>query len=186
VFNFNFFSLTTIYPTDYHSLAEGFDRSLAEYLPIKDWGKPGDVNNLQMKWHLPSLEERLFAEQLLHRFLHQNLNKLDDHVDQEETLPREELQRTLSHILDCILGIRDLRHLFKIFSALILLVFYIGSGAMLPPWQEEPINVVESAVTLTLPLKFSHSDAQSWHISFRNGQQIRLTIAQTVKIKRNL
>ena len=58
-----------------------------------------------------------------------------------------------------------------------------GSGAVLPPWQEEPINVVQSAVTLTLPLKFSHSDAESWHISFRNGQQIRLTIAQTVSLQ---
>ena len=122
-FYYYFFSLTTIYPTDYHSIAEGFDRSLGEYLPIRDWGKPGDVNNLKMKWHLPSSDERLFAEKLLHRFLHHNLNKLDDHVDEKTILPREELQRTLSHVLDCILGWNDF-YLFTISSVFIVLVFF--------------------------------------------------------------
>jgi proteasome activator subunit 4 len=151
-------SLTTIYPTDFRSIAEAYDRSLAEYLPIRDWGKPGDLNNLQIKWHFPSKEERLLAEKLLRRYLETNLNKLDEHVDQINTLSREALQRTLSHTLDCILG----------------------AGAVLPPWQEEPISMAESRVKLTLPLQFSHADAENWQISFSNGKHIRLTVAQTV------
>lgn len=151
-------SLTTIYPTDYRSVAEGYDRPLSEYLPIRDWGKPGDMNNLQINWHFPTKEERFIAEKIMERYLEANLKKLDDHVDQTNLLPREALQRTLSHTLDCILG----------------------AGAVLPPWHEEPISVVESSVTLTLPLKFSHSDAEKWQISFPGGKHIRLTVAQTV------
>lgn len=151
-------SLTTIYPTDFRSVAEGYDRSLSEYLPIRDWGKPGDLNNLQINWHFPSKEERMVAEKIMERYLEENLKKLNAHVDQVNTLSREALQRTLSHTLDCILG----------------------AGAVLPPWQEEPISVVESSVALTLPLQFSHSDAENWQICFPNGKHIRHTVAQTV------
>lgn len=111
-----------------------------------------------MKWHVPSAEERLAAERFLHRYLAENLKKLDDHAGQVRALSREELQRTLSHILDCILG----------------------SGAVLPPWQEDPLTVVESKVALTLPLQFSHFNAKDWEIHLADGQPIRLTVAQTV------
>ncbi|XP_057375631.1 proteasome activator complex subunit 4-like [Daphnia carinata] len=158
-------SLTTIYPTDFRSVAEGYDRALSEYLPIRDWGKPGDLNNLQIKWHFPNKEERFLAEKLLKRYLETNLNKLDEHADQIKTLSREELQRTLNHTLDCILG----------------------AGAVLPPWQEEPISMAESSVRLALPLQFSHADAEHWQISFSNGKHVRLTIAQTLfKVVRHL
>lgn len=157
-------SLTTIYPTDYRSVAEGYDRPLSEYLPIRDWGKPGDINNLQINWHFPSKEERLVAEKIMERYLEVNLKKLDGHVDQVDTLSREALQRTLSHTLDCILG----------------------AGAVLPPWQEDPIAMVESSVALTLPLQFSHSDAENWQICFPNGKHIRYTVAQTVTSKKKV
>ena len=150
-------SLTTIYPTDYRSIAEGYDRPLSEYLPIRDWGKPGDMNNLKINWHFPCKEERVVAEKIMERYLEVNLKKLHDHVDQVNILSREALQRTLSHTLDCILG----------------------AGAVLPPWHEE-LSAVESSVTLTLPLQFSHSDAENWQICFPNGKHIRLTVAQTV------
>ena len=111
-----------------------------------------------MNWHVPSVDERQMAERMLHRFLGENLKKLDRHSDQSKSLTREELQRTLSHVLDCILG----------------------SGAVLPPWQEDAIVVVESKVVLTLPLQFSHFDAKAWQIHLSDGQPIRLTIANTV------
>lgn len=151
-------SITTIYPTDYRSVAEGYDRPLSEYLPIRDWGKPGDLNNLQINWHFPSDEERALAEKIMERYLEENLKKLDNHADQVKTLSREALQRTLSHTLDCILG----------------------AGAVLPPWKEEPLPIAESSVGVTLPLQFSHSDAKRLQIQFPNGKPIRFTVAQTV------
>ena len=51
-------SLSTVHPTDYRSIPDTYDPSLSQYLPIRDWGKPGDIDNLQMKWHVPSAEER--------------------------------------------------------------------------------------------------------------------------------
>lgn len=144
----------------FRSVAEGYDRPFSEYLPIRDWGKRGDIHNLKMKWHLPSTEERVLAERLLHRYLDENLKKLNAYVDQTEVLSREVLQRTLSHVLDCTLG----------------------AGAVLPPWEEDPIVVAESRVALTLPLQFSHFDAKAWHIHLADGRPVRLTVAQTVAL----
>ena len=46
---------------------------------------------------------------LLLRYLATNLKKLDYHVDQTNILPREELAKNLSHILDAVMG--SLTHL---------------------------------------------------------------------------
>uniref|UniRef100_A0A8C1Y874 Proteasome activator subunit 4b n=1 Tax=Cyprinus carpio TaxID=7962 RepID=A0A8C1Y874_CYPCA len=49
-------STALTYPTDYCSVPGGFNRPLQEYLPIKDWGRPGDLWNLEIQWHVPSVK----------------------------------------------------------------------------------------------------------------------------------
>lgn len=151
-------SLTTIYPTDYRSVSECRHND-SEYLPLRDWGRPGDVNNLRMKWHMPSPEERAFAGQLLQCYLFENLQLLQRHTDASSgALPREVLQRTLSHSLDCVLG----------------------SGALLPPWDEPALPISKTGVDLALPIHTSHPGAKHLQISFADGANIRLTVAKTV------
>ena len=41
-------SLTTIFPQEYRSCPEGYDRPLSEWLPIRMWGKPGNIHKLQV------------------------------------------------------------------------------------------------------------------------------------------
>ena len=41
-------SLTTVYPKEYWSCPEGYDRPLSEYLPIRHWGKPGNIHSLKV------------------------------------------------------------------------------------------------------------------------------------------
>ena len=41
-------SLTTVFPQEYRSCPEGYDRPLNEWLPIRTWGKPGNIHNLQV------------------------------------------------------------------------------------------------------------------------------------------
>ena len=43
-------SLTTVFPQEYRSCPdpEGYDRPLSEWLPIRTWGKPGNIHNLQV------------------------------------------------------------------------------------------------------------------------------------------
>ena len=125
-------------------------------MPVR--GKPGDINNLQMKWHVPSPEEKAFATTLIHRYLTDNIMKLEQHIDQISVLPREVLHRTLSHVLDCILG----------------------AGSLLPPWEEQPLEVDYTVVSLLHPVRFSHVEAKSSQISSLDGKNIRFLVAQMV------
>ena len=44
-------SLTSVYPKEYWSCPEGYDRPLSEHLPIRQWGKPGNIHSLKVSIH---------------------------------------------------------------------------------------------------------------------------------------
>ena len=41
-------SFTSVYPKEYWSCPEGYDRPLSEHLPIRQWGKPGNIHSLKV------------------------------------------------------------------------------------------------------------------------------------------
>ncbi|EPY88734.1 hypothetical protein CB1_000157005 [Camelus ferus] len=55
---------------------------------VKDWGKPGDLWNLGIQWHVPSSEEVAFAFYLLDSFLQPELIKLQRCGDGELEMSR--------------------------------------------------------------------------------------------------
>ncbi|ELW47867.1 Proteasome activator complex subunit 4 [Tupaia chinensis] len=55
---------------------------------VKDWGKPGDLWNLGIQWHVPSSEEVSFAFYLLDSFLQPELVKLQRCGDGELEMSR--------------------------------------------------------------------------------------------------
>ena len=71
---------------------------------LKDWGCSMDVHHLDVKWHIPSTEELAFATQLLESFLRSELNTLEDWIKGDKSLTREDVQRCLLIISDCING----------------------------------------------------------------------------------
>uniref|UniRef100_A0A8C3A3V6 Uncharacterized protein n=1 Tax=Cyclopterus lumpus TaxID=8103 RepID=A0A8C3A3V6_CYCLU len=87
-------SLSLIYPTEYRSTSGGFDTDL----PIRDWGRAGDVADLGVRWHVPDKEEEHFVFQLLSRLLHPELTVL------WHLLHREELLQSLAIVQHCLLG----------------------------------------------------------------------------------
>ncbi|KAE8600768.1 hypothetical protein XENTR_v10013403 [Xenopus tropicalis] len=120
-------SSTLIYPTEYCSVPGGFDKPLSEYFPIKDWGKPGDLWNLNIKWHVPSAEEIDFAYYLLDTFLRPELQKLDCYSSGELDMSRDEVQQCLAIVHNCL----------------------TGSGNLLPSLQGERVtHLVTSMVSL--------------------------------------
>ncbi|XP_053568667.1 proteasome activator complex subunit 4 [Bombina bombina] len=120
-------SSTLIYPTEYCSVPGGFDKPLTEYFPIKDWGKPGDLWNLNIKWHVPSAEEIDFAYYLLDNFLQPELIKLDCYGNGELEMSRDEVLQCLTIVHNCL----------------------TGSGNLLPPLQGEKVtHLVTSMVSL--------------------------------------
>ncbi|ELK14706.1 Proteasome activator complex subunit 4, partial [Pteropus alecto] len=120
-------STTLIYPTEYCSVPGGFDKPPSEYFPIKDWGKPGDLWNLGIQWHVPSSDEVAFAFYLLDSFLQPELIKLQHCGDGELEMSRDDVLQSLTIVHNCL----------------------IGSGNLLPPLKGEPVtNLVPSMVSL--------------------------------------
>ncbi|KAM9336338.1 proteasome activator complex subunit 4B-like [Symphorus nematophorus] len=93
-------SLSLIYPTEYRSTSGGFDADL----PIRDWGRAGDVAALGVCWHVPSQEEENFVFQLLSRLLHPELQRIKGHVSGDQPMSREELLQSLAIVQHCLLG----------------------------------------------------------------------------------
>ncbi|KAL2305655.1 LOW QUALITY PROTEIN: hypothetical protein Nmel_003540 [Mimus melanotis] len=104
-------SATLIYPTEYCS----------------DWGKPGDLWNLDIQWHVPSSEEINFAFYLLDTFLQPELTRLEQYALGELEMSRDDVQQCLAIVHNCL----------------------IGSGNILPPLKGERVaHLVPSLVSL--------------------------------------
>ncbi|KAM4716279.1 proteasome activator complex subunit 4B-like [Anableps anableps] len=93
-------SLSLIYPTEYRSTSGGFDTDL----PIRDWGRAGDVVALGVCWHVPCQEEENFVFQLLSSLLHPQLQRIKGHVSGDQPMTREELWQSLVIVQHCLLG----------------------------------------------------------------------------------
>uniref|UniRef100_A0A3B4AX17 Proteasome activator Blm10 mid region domain-containing protein n=1 Tax=Periophthalmus magnuspinnatus TaxID=409849 RepID=A0A3B4AX17_9GOBI len=100
-------SLSLIYPTEYRSTAGGFDTDL----PIRDWGRDGDVSALGVCWHVPSEEEQSFVFELLQSLLKPELRRIQEHVSGGHPMSREELLQSLAIVQHSLLGAGSLLRL---------------------------------------------------------------------------
>ncbi|XP_048863845.1 proteasome activator complex subunit 4A isoform X1 [Brienomyrus brachyistius] len=120
-------STALIYPTEYCSIPGGFHWPLQDYLPVKDWGRPGDLFNLQIQWHVPSPEEVTFVFDVLDLLLRPELQRLQKYAEGEQGMNRDDVLQSLSIVHHCLLG----------------------AGNLLPPLDGEPVpGLVESLVSL--------------------------------------
>ncbi|XP_055031264.2 proteasome activator complex subunit 4B isoform X1 [Misgurnus anguillicaudatus] len=120
-------STVLTYPTDYCSVPGGFNRPLQEHLPIKDWGRPGDLWNLEIKWHVPSVEETAFVFYILDLLLQPELQRLQRYAQGEQDMSRDDVLQSLNIIQHCLLG----------------------AGSMLPPLGGPPVTgLVPSMISL--------------------------------------
>ncbi|KAL4612987.1 proteasome activator complex subunit 4B-like [Arapaima gigas] len=97
-------STALIYPTDYCSVPGGFERPFDTYLPIRDWGRPGDLRNLQIQWHVPSTDEIAFVFHLLDLLLQPEVLRLQRHAEGKETMSRDDVLHSLTIVQHCLLG----------------------------------------------------------------------------------
>ncbi|KAK7918864.1 hypothetical protein WMY93_010148 [Mugilogobius chulae] len=93
-------SFSLIYPTEYRSTAGGFNTDL----PIRDWGRDGDVSALGVCWHVPSKNEQKFVFKLLHGLLKPELRRIREHVSGDQHMSREELLQSLAIVQHSLLG----------------------------------------------------------------------------------
>uniref|UniRef100_A0A6Q2YVW4 Proteasome activator subunit 4 n=1 Tax=Esox lucius TaxID=8010 RepID=A0A6Q2YVW4_ESOLU len=97
-------STALIYPTEYCSVPGGFQQPTKDYLPIKDWGRPGDLWNLNIQWHVPSTEETRFVFYVLDLILRPELLRLQRHTQGEQDMTRDDVLQSLSIVQHCLLG----------------------------------------------------------------------------------
>uniref|UniRef100_A0A668UKK3 Proteasome activator subunit 4 n=1 Tax=Oreochromis aureus TaxID=47969 RepID=A0A668UKK3_OREAU len=120
-------STALIYPTEYCSVPGGFHQPTGDYLPIKDWGRPGDLWNLEIQWHVPSVEEISFAFYLLDLILQPELQRLKRFAEGEQDMSRDDVLKSLTIVQHCLLG----------------------AGGLMPPLKGERIpELVHSMVNL--------------------------------------
>uniref|UniRef100_A0A671S8A7 Proteasome activator complex subunit 4A-like n=1 Tax=Sinocyclocheilus anshuiensis TaxID=1608454 RepID=A0A671S8A7_9TELE len=110
-------SMSIIYPREYCSVPSGVQQHSDTYLPIKDWGQPGDLLNLGIQWHVPSTEEKEFVFYLLDLLLKPELQRLQKHAQGEQDISRDDVLQSLSIVHNCLLG----------------------AGSLLPPLYGEPV-----------------------------------------------
>uniref|UniRef100_A0A3B4TTH7 Proteasome activator subunit 4 n=1 Tax=Seriola dumerili TaxID=41447 RepID=A0A3B4TTH7_SERDU len=97
-------STALIYPTEYCSVPGGFHQPISDYLPIKDWGRPGDLWNLDIRWHVPSVEETSFSFYLLDLILQPELQRLQRFAQGEQDMSRDDVLQSLTIVQHCLLG----------------------------------------------------------------------------------
>lgn len=153
-------AFTLVYPLDFRSISTPWeDYDAGDHTNyIKDWGKCGDVHNLGMKFHVPADEEIAVSQKLLETFLLPELDKLNLWVNKEENLTREDIQCTLSIVLDCLLG---------------------ASGA-LPLWPGDYLSL--KASDSKIPLYCPHiKETGSKVIHVQDGKNVRLLILDVMR-----
>ena len=97
-------SLTHVSPTEYKSVAAGFDLDLSSWRPLKDWGVAGDIWDLKVEWYAPGAPEVAAAQRLMDKFMGTSLRCLEECAAGSKTLTREEMISKLSLVGNAIQG----------------------------------------------------------------------------------
>lgn len=61
----------------------------------QDWGRPGDLWNLEIRWHVPSSEETAFVFYVLDLLLQPELQRLQRYAQGEQDMSRSEVKTAL-------------------------------------------------------------------------------------------
>ncbi|CAF0770306.1 unnamed protein product [Brachionus calyciflorus] len=96
-------SLSTIYPleqssVDYNFVYDDESQFFKNYLPIRDWAKNGDIFNLGLKYHIPSVEELETCLDFVNENLTQSFSFLTRTINDMSLTSKEERNRELNFV----------------------------------------------------------------------------------------
>ena len=151
-------ALTLTYPNEFRSVAEGYDRPVSEYLPVRDWGRPGNIRSLNIDWHVASKEEIKETQRIVRKFAKWQLEALRRFASGEDSeMSKERLKRHLI-VVDNLLR---------------------GAGSVLPFWTSanstaEDVTLIEGSVCRTRPL--DTPECAPAVIDLEGGKNVRLEV----------
>lgn len=105
-------SLTMIQPFEFRSQPELFRRPLKESLTVRQWGAPGNIKQLGIRWYQPGVEEMAAVQLLLNRYLPPEVQCLEDYISGERLLTRDQLRCSL-HIVSAVLCAQTVLPMWK-------------------------------------------------------------------------
>lgn len=154
-------ALTVVQPIDYRSSPPPFYEDIKTQLSIRDWGAPGNIHNLGMKWYVPGKEEITRAQDLMMRYLIPELQNMNDYIDDKVTYTREVMRQKLGIILACF-----------------------GAQSVLPMWNEPALQLIESRLD---SWAFEMVIGPSLTITMPDGSNVRKTVADVMhKLQKKL
>lgn len=141
-------SLTVIQPFEFRSQPELFCRPVGECLTVRQWGAPGTIRRLGIRWYQPGGDEIAAVQLLLDRYLPAEVQCLERYISGAgPPLTRDQLRRTL-HIILAVLG----------------------AQTVLPMWKEPAIQLVPSKLE---PWAFEMVIGTQQTVTMPDGQNVR-------------
>lgn len=147
-------TLTFTMPIEYRSCSLTYDTPIKEYLSIRDWGKAGNIRDLNIKWYMPGEKEVACVQSLLNHYLVPELERLNAYASGSVVLTRHELRRT-----------------FKIILA------SLGCHTVLPLWKEPAMNLIDSVIE---PWAFELIVGSQLSVTMPDGSNVRKTVADVI------
>lgn len=147
-------SLTNVYPINSINLNYSWSEltNFSKHNPIQEWSKPVNINNSNLEWHVPSLDEKNFAQELLEEFLFCELSDLKNWRVNGENLNRERVNKSLHIICKCLMG----------------------ASSALPKWKQPTLSLIQTIIPF-VDKRVNQIGVEP--IDFLNGQNIRETVA---------
>ncbi|XP_077536196.1 proteasome activator complex subunit 4-like [Haemaphysalis longicornis] len=115
-----------IFPSEYRSTSLTWDKCLdfANNLPTREWGQRAQLQQIGIRWHVPTAQELSCVQDLLQAFLRPQLRELFLWSCGEHDLSSDQVQRCLAIARACVQG----------------------AATVLPMWPEEPVDFCELQV----------------------------------------
>lgn len=151
-------ALTSTYATDFRSTNVPWTEyeDFTKHFPIRDWGRPGDIKDLKVAFHVPDEAEQTYAKELLELFMFKELDYLSSWTKNGTYASREAVRRSLTIIVDCI----------------------SGAAASLPAWPGDNVQLVETRVPLNT---WRVKEVGMVRPIDLNGQNVRKLIADQIR-----
>ncbi|KRT85387.1 hypothetical protein AMK59_1215, partial [Oryctes borbonicus] len=148
------FSLSFTQPNEDRSVSQSLDLDVKDFLPIRSWGCPGDLNDLNIDWYSPGEKEVDCVQSIINKYLLPELEKLQKYSTGQVTLTRDDLHRSLK-----------------------IIISLLGAQSVLPLWKEPALQLVDSAIE---PWAFELIVGGPHIVTMPDGRNIRKVIADVI------